>query len=440
MELLNPAFSQPGTAVHVGDYIYDTGTLGLSSGYHLHFEVRGPSGDVPYSQGPWDDVNPEGWLFRIPQPYGQQLTSWSQGDLGEFVASAGSLYSANGYSPTFGQAPWISQGHASGQPLTTDPVTVSQSDHEWDVFAIVQGGDLGWWSYVSGVCPSWVLFNRPFPSAPLLAATAVSRYSGYLDVFAVGSNGVIYQQIGRRYPQGGRCAYAWNGWQALTDGGPPPFSSDIVAVSANDNNIYLVARAGTALWMTHFDGTGWSTWDSRGGGRLVSGGLSAVAWAASGTDGSPYTELGVFVLGADIYNNQQLYDQTYYSGTDSWSGWHSDVSAAGLFTPTTDFVAVGWASYRIDFFVRDQQYGADQQGHTFGWIWHIAYDAHITGWTSYSNLFAPPSEMVRGPGHLSVVTLGYPHIDLVAQATADRQVPPNYWHLNVSWDPLAAGP
>ncbi len=454
-----PAYPFPGTTGHVyqgaqvniGDPIYTTGGNGLTCpppcGPHLHFEVhRSMTGPASFytNPGPGDDINPEGWLFRIPATYGKQLTSWSAGRLGEFVQPGGAvsaLYQSNG-TPTGGwDSSWTFRGQpytpGSGfHPLRTDPVAVSQSPDEGDVFAILQDGNLGWWSWAYGVVCDWQFIAHP-TSQLNLGLTAVSPYPGRLDVFAQGTDLKIYHwsASNRGTPA---CNYLTTGWQSGFPAGSN-FGDDLAAVASDSNNIYVVARNGTALWMIHGDGVTWSPWDSRGGGRLVFGGLSAVAWSASSTTGTLFTELHVFVLGADYYGNQQLYDQTYSSATDGWSGWQSNVSAAGYFAPTTDFVAVSWTAFRIDLFVRDQTYDAND-----GWLWHTAYSANSlgsAGWTGYygQNFHAPPSRMVSG--HVAAVALGYQNIDIVAQ-TNDR-VTYNYWHLcycNNTWNTLPSGP
>jgi hypothetical protein len=315
------------------------------------------------------------------------------------------------------------------------------------VFAILQGGDLGWFSWAYGVVCGWQLI--PYPASVLnQGLTAVSPHPGRLDVFAQGMDGNIYHwsASNRGTPA---CNYLTTGWQQSGFPVGSNFGSDLAAVASDSSTIYVVARNGTALWMTHGDGVTWSGWDSRGGGRLVPGGLSAVAWSASSTAGALFTELHVFVLGADTYGNQQLYDQTYTSATNSWSGWQLNVSAAGFFAPTTDFVAVSWMAYRIDLFVRDQHYDAND-----GWLWHSAYNATpgSSGWTGYSTqdrFYAPPNKMLArdprlptSPTRLAGVALGYKNIDIVAPATSDRSNY-TYWHLcycNNTWNTLPAGP
>ena len=56
-------YTTVGHAVSVGDPVYTTGSNGLSTGPHLHFEVHtSVVGQLSVSVGPGDDVNPEGLL------------------------------------------------------------------------------------------------------------------------------------------------------------------------------------------------------------------------------------------------------------------------------------------------------------------------------------------------------------------------------------------
>jgi hypothetical protein len=423
------AFATSPKTVHINDNVYTTGANGYSIGYHLHLEVHASVvGGLYNNPGPGDDINPEGWLFRIPGTYGQQLTSWSAGDLGEFANAPPSLpMMSSAYNPptswggswTPRRAPYLGRGY---DYLLTDPVVVSQSPNEWDAFAITVNGNLAWWSYAFGPCVWTELAPPPFLSLTN-GLSVVTRTAGYLDVFALATDGHIYHVLG---VSSGGCAYSWGAWSSL--GGTMSFTSDIVVVSANDNNIYLVARdTGTSLWWTHFEGYAWATWAPVPD-ISVQSGLTAIAWN---------TGLEVFARST----NGHIYDRAY-SPSNGWqTAWQTDVDPNGAFAPTSQFSAVSWATFRIDFFIRDAHYDVND-----GWLWHAQYLTNPLrgnpGWSGYSgqNFYAPPNFMLAN--RFAVVANGYPHIDIVGQATADR-TNYAYWHLcfcNNTWDALPSGP
>ncbi len=461
-------FGTVGQTVRVGDEVLTSACVappgGSCTAPHLHFEIHASVvGELSVPTGPGDDVNPEGWLFRIPQPYGQQLTSWSAGDLGEFVQNgyplSGVIYSSYGYSTGAWSGPWVFQDAPSGsgfyEYLSTDPVVISQSPNEWDAFALLTGGDLGWWSYANGPC-NWQLISRP-PGVTLNKdgrLTAVTRSDGHLDVFAEGSNKVIYHEAGIRTGSQG-CAYTWYPWESLVMGlppTPPQFQSEIVAVSSDDNNIYLVARdTVNSVWWTHLDNGSWNNWISIGGpvGSSSGDGLAAVAWRTWDPATGQFTrELDIFARSLDprgAVPKSDLFNGRYTCATDvtcpsGWSGWLTDVSTQGRFVPSGQLVAVSWAPYRIDLFVRDQNYDSSD-----GWLWHNAYSANSLGspgWTGYAGqTFYPPPNYMQA-GHMGVVALGYGNIDIVAQFTLDRSIY-RYAHLcycNNTWIALPSGP
>lgn len=59
------SYTQVGTPVAIGSPVYTTGTNGLSTGPHLHFEVHNSVvGELSVPVGPGDDIDPESWLVR----------------------------------------------------------------------------------------------------------------------------------------------------------------------------------------------------------------------------------------------------------------------------------------------------------------------------------------------------------------------------------------
>jgi hypothetical protein len=455
-----------GAPVNIGDKVYTTGSNGHSTGIHLHFEVhQSVVGALTCTSCPGDDVNPEGWLYRPPASYGQQLTSWSAGDLGVFAQNGGSasaMYSSYGNSTGAWTGSWVFRDvpYGGGVPeyLATDPVVLSQSPNEWDAFAILQGGDLGWWSYANAQC-TWQLVPHP-PSVPLMSKlTAVARYPGQLDVFALGTDGNIYHWYANDSGTPGCTTYTTHDWQADSNSSSgfytgPSFVTEMVAVSSDDNNIFLVARDNVSyVWWTHLDNSVWHPWINIGGpvGNSVGNGIAAVAWRTSDpASGTLTRELNVFARSpdpriggphSDLFNGRYTCTTLDDSCPSGWSGWLVDVSTHGAFVPSGQLVAVSWAPYRIDLFVRDQHYDSSD-----GWLWHNAYVANpltgSLGWIGYGGqTFYPPNNYMEA-SHLAVVALGYGNIDIVAQLTTDRSTYA-YWHLcycSNTWSSLPSGP
>ncbi len=256
-------------AVNVGDPVYKVGNLSngcvVSNGRHLHLEVN--VSNYPICSAA-DDVNPEGVLFRVPAPDGSQLMSLGPASyLSEFAIPSGTtaaLYESDRWTPSWSS--WTSRWVplAGGQPQyllsSQDPVAVRQGPNEWDAFVLTQNGDLGLWYKMPNCSATWLLLAYPTGAMLYGGLAAVSRSSGYLDAFGISSTGHMYHAYARR---GSNCTYSIN-WDFPDPNnqsvpfapGPPGNFSDVTAASANDNNMYVVAKSGSTVWMTHFDPPG----------------------------------------------------------------------------------------------------------------------------------------------------------------------------------------
>lgn len=413
---------------------------------HLHFEVRASSSDVPYSAGQYDEANPEGWLYRIPAAGGNQLISLGPASyLTEFAVTPGPLTSSLAESDRWPPSSWTNWAYygtpfANGQPQyllsIQDPVAVRQSPNEWDVFVVTANGDLGLWYKMPNCSGNWLLF--PHIGGVTLSAglAAVTRTSGYLDAFVLSTAGDMYHAYARR---GTSCNYT-AGWDPSNPfaGSPPGNFWDVTAASANDNNIYVVAKSGYTVWMTHFDNSVWDRWSPLPAlpiSDMPVAGISAVAWTQSSTSGVQLQSLYIFVRGVNpTGTNYQLFDGLYQS--TGWVGWQTYIEEGSAFSPSHFMIAVSWATFRIDLFVVDTQYGNG------GWLWHDAFDPHYysatNNWSGWGNLGAPSNQMLWA--HLGIEAMGYPNIDVVSQATPDRSNF-QYWHLSSPpWDALPLGP
>ena len=445
------AFCNVGQAVHIGDELITSACVppvgGSCTGPHLHFEVHASIvGELSVPTGPGDDINPEGWLFRIPAAGGNQLISLGPANyLSEFAISSGSaasLYETDRWPSTW--TSWTSDGApiSNGQPQyllsSQDPVVVRQNPNEWDAFVLTANGDLGMWYKAPNCVGAWLLLAHPTGTALVNGLTAVTRSSGYLDAFVLSSGGGLYHAYARR---GSGCSYSLN-WDPTNPfaANPPGNFWDVASASANDNNIYVVAKSGSTIWMTHFDNSTWDVWSplpALPNGYTPVSGTSAVAWTTSNITGSITQELYAFVRGQSGSDFQLFYG--YYKST-GWVGWQTYTEQGTAFVPSSIFTAVSWTTFRIDLFVRDSQFRFG------GWLWHNAYDPHLyngngnwSGWTG-QNFYAPPNDELGS--HLGVESFGYPNIDVTSQATPD-EANYRYWHLcycNNTWDSLPSGP
>jgi hypothetical protein len=152
------------------------------------------------------------------------------------------------------------------------------------------------------------------------------------------------------------------------------------AVSWGVGRIDIFGRGSTGdLTHTFYDSsTGWSTWESLGGG--ITGTPSAVSWYSGRID--------VFVTGTDGH----LYQKTYTTA----SGWSAYTNLGGSLGSAPS--AVAWSNGRIDIFARG----------TSGDLVHTFYDTG--GWSTWESLgggiTGAPSATSWASGELNVYAEG----------------------------------
>ena len=441
-----------GAHVNIGTPIYQSGNCvapcapcgGSSTGPHLHLEIH-QAGVICHSS---DELNSEGWLFNIPIAGGNQLISPGPGSylnefdtrwavsatLGESTSAPGAIWPS-----------WVNHGAptSGGQPqvLASNPVAVRQNPNEWDVFATTGNGDLAWWNKMPNCTARWgnpgtgspgeIILPHPPGQTLGLGIAAVSRKPGTLDVFVTSTNGSkLFHAIGTN---SGSCSYNF-AWDVDPFSSTPPgfLNTDVAAASANDGNMYVVARDNNnTIWMTHYDNQAWASWlalSALPDSTVPIYGLSAVAWTRSDTNGATLQELFIFLTGA---NNQVYYG---YYATSGWGGWRTYIKQGTSFDSSGKLVAVSWTTFRIDVWVIDRHYS------DAGWLWHNAYDPHLySGWGGWNGqtFYPPPNNMLWS--NLSVEAMGYSNIDIVVIATPNRRDFRYYhtsWTSYPSWDAL----
>jgi uncharacterized protein YvpB len=215
------------------------------------------------------------------------------------------------------------------------------------------------------------------------AAAAVSSGPNHLDTFIRGADNGLW----RKHWDGA----GWSGWQSL---GGLLSSDPAVVTSAGGRLDVFIRGADFALWHRVFDGTTWAGWQFLGD-RLVSG--PAVASSAPG-------RFDLFAVGAD----QSL---MYKSSTDSGVTWSAWSSLGGQLT--AEPAAVSWGPGRIDVFGR----GSDAA------LWQLPYDNGAwQGWQLMGGgLTSGPGAASWAPNRLDVFVVGL-----------DRAVWHRWWD-GVSW-------
>jgi len=205
---------------------------------------------------------------------------------------------------------WIQLNGGSGTSAREE-VTASRFADGIGIDLFLRGMDgAGWHASMSdgSTLGPWSSLG---PTA-ILGAPAASWTSdgSELDVFAIGTNHIVYQDVYRNR--------IWSGWFQL-NGGSGTAVTEQVGVTRGVDGIRLdIAIRG-------MDGAGWhasmpdgftlSSWDSMGGGIL---GAPSISWSGSGT------ELDAFAIARVDYT---VYESRYISG--SWGPWQKLTGGSG---------------------------------------------------------------------------------------------------------------
>ncbi|WP_155354850.1 hypothetical protein [Acrocarpospora macrocephala] len=199
---------------------------------------------------------------------------------------------------------------APGPNLQTGAAIGVNADGRLEAFAVSTGamwhiaqlptGGWGIWDLIRDA-PSGVAFEAHRP--------AVARNKGgWLEVFAVGSNGVMYHS----YQASGRVG-GWSPWYSMGAPSGHSFGFARVTVGTNRDGRLEVFALGSNLELWHAwqltAGGAWSGWASLGG-QFPRETLPAVGMNADG-------RLEVFVIGGD----GRLWHLWQLSAGGGWSGW-----------------------------------------------------------------------------------------------------------------------
>ena len=235
---------------------------------------------------------------------------------------------------------------------------VASSSGRLDLFA--HGTDGMVWHMAFG--GAW---SRPENLSGVLGAgvAAASWGAGRLDVFTTKVDSGVYHKVF----DGSR----WSEWEPL--GGTASSAPTAVAWSAGRLDLF-VRGTDNALYHKWYDGR-WSGWEWLGG--ALASGPAVASWAAG--------RLDVFARGTDNTLQHKWYD-------GRWSSWES----LGV-TPASELAAVSWGPNRIDVFAR----GADNT------LQHKWYDGAWSGWESLGGqLTSSPAAASWGPDRIDVFARG----------------------------------
>jgi hypothetical protein len=212
-----------------------------------------------------------------------------------------------------------------------------------------------------------------FESQPV----AVSWGANRIDLFGIGSDGVLYHQ----WWDGN----SWNplpattSWQGLGDPGQYRLTGNPAVNSWGPNRLDIFARDTNGhLWHTCWGGgPTWCTWEDHGGN--VTSDASVVSWGPN--------RLDVFVR-----DNNNGYEHQAWGGSLPWGpgptmqDWEPHGSPSGTFASRPSMAA--WGLNRLDIF------GTGADGNLYHLAWNGSNWSPSTGWDGYGN---PGANLVGAP-------------------------------------------
>jgi len=231
-------------------------------------------------------------------------------------------------------------------PTDATVTAVARSADQLDVFVVAADGTVqtaawnpnvaggawqGWWPVAGGSAK---------PGAPV---SAVARMSDQLDVFVVGTDGMVYTAAYNQGVAGG----AWQGWWPIGAATLPQGGSVTAVARASDQlDVFAVQSDGlivTAAWNQNVAGGAWQGWWPIGGGIAAPG-------VAVGAVARQPQQLDVVVVGTDGKVYTAAWSQNVAQG--EWQGWwpvaggadadiHAPVTIAAQSANQLDVVVTG---------------------------------------------------------------------------------------------------
>ncbi|KQW06937.1 hypothetical protein [Streptomyces sp. Root369] len=240
-----------------------------------------------------------------------------------------------------------------------------------------------------------------------------SRSGGNLDLFTVGSDGVVYTTWW----------YAGNDWGAITGdwrpiGGYFPAHAKVTAISKSPNSIDLFVtgndgRVYTSWW---YEGQDWSgvenNWRPIGGFFPAGAPVSVTSRNAGNLD--------AFVTG----NDGRVYTSWWYAGSD-WSGVNDNWrSIGGVFPAGAPVGAITKTPNSIDLFIT----GNDGRVYTSWWYEGQEWSGLNDNWRSIGGFFpanAPVTPITKSGNSIDLFITGN-----------DGRVYTSWWYAGSEWSGL----
>ncbi len=278
---------------------------------------------------------------------------------------------------------------------------VARYPEHLDVFAVANNGRTmsNWWDQSSG----WAGFFHvqggiASPGGPGSPVTSVSRFSGHLDLFTVGTDNRVYS-----------CWWdagsGWHPWFPIGDLQCRPGSTvNVVSRYTNHLDLFTTASDGRVMSTWWHEGTGWAGWFQVMGG-VAANGATVTAIARYGS------HLDVFTVGTD--------NRVYSCWWDDRSGWHAWFPLAGITCrPNSTVTAVARFPDQIDLFT------TASDGRIMSTWWSVR--GGWAGWFQVSGGVAsagsPVTAIARYSGHLDLFVIG-----------TDNRIYSTWWHEGGSW-------
>ncbi len=244
---------------------------------------------------------------------------------------------------------------AIGSNITVYPgshiVPVARTPNNLDVFAVGQNGNIytaawdqavdggngfrGWWQILGGVSLSG---GQP---------SAITRGANALDVYAIGTDGNVYQASW----SGGA---TWGGWWTLSNPGTPV--NQITAIARGQKIDLFAVGFNRNIYTRAWNGSSWTGWSQVSGGVVAAGSRVAAVSRSS-------TRLDIFAIGTDnlVYTNGK-------NDGGAWSGWASVLGGGA--GSGVQLSASARSSTSMDVFV----VGGDNK------VWTADFDGSWHGW------------------------------------------------------------
>jgi hypothetical protein len=325
---------------------------------------RGANGEVFHKR--WDGVGwaPSnlGWESLGGATVGTpEVVSWGPNRLDVFVRDsalsiAHKWWDGLGWGPS--NAGYEFLGAPSGATFTSHPSAVSWGINRLDVFAVGSDGLLYHKSFNgAGWSPSntgWESLGGGL-SGPV---KAVSWEANRLDVFAAGTDRVLRHKWFT--PAG--WAPSSTGWESL--GGTVSGTPDVVTQQPNSLDVFIRNASNGAVFHKSWDGVGWrpSTTGYEDLGGAIDGSPRVVSWDVN--------RLDVFVRMADGALHHKWFDGLGWSPSNAA---FENLGGLQVGSPS----AVTWGVNRIDVFTERTDTGVN----------HDAFSA--AGWTGFESLGVP---------------------------------------------------